>query len=142
MEISGEIRISAPMRDIVKILEFSSIFVLTPKSPNLLPNRSPRRGQACSPTAFPKNLRSDNHILVVAGEIASEIDADKKFESIPKHRVSRRKRESDYENEDEPRIDAQEKNKIEFFYHLVDTSFLFAAACLRTRNYKDSLSVE
>ncbi|GBM96495.1 hypothetical protein AVEN_13969-1 [Araneus ventricosus] len=40
-----------------------------------------------------RNLGSDNHlnaILVVAGEIASEIDADKNFESIPRHRVRQR----------------------------------------------------
>ncbi|GBL74754.1 hypothetical protein AVEN_243622-1 [Araneus ventricosus] len=35
MEISGKIRISAPMRDIVNILVFLSIFVLSTKSPNL-----------------------------------------------------------------------------------------------------------
>ncbi|GBM04716.1 Discoidin domain-containing receptor 2, partial [Araneus ventricosus] len=72
------------------------------------------------------NLRTDYHfnaIFVVAGEIASEIDADKNVESIPKHRALRRKRQFDYENQDETIIDAQEKHKTEFFYHLVDTFF-------------------
>ncbi|GBM42958.1 hypothetical protein AVEN_140834-1 [Araneus ventricosus] len=68
------------------------------------------------------NLRSDNRFNDIRrngdGEMASEVDADKNFESIPKHRV----RQLDYENQDEPIIDAQEIYKIEFFYHLFDTA--------------------
>ncbi|GBN44970.1 hypothetical protein AVEN_97276-1 [Araneus ventricosus] len=54
--------------------------------------------------------------------MASEIDADKNFESIPRHQVHRRKRQFDYENQDEPIIDEQEKYKIESIYHPIDTS--------------------
>ncbi|GBM36777.1 hypothetical protein AVEN_273811-1 [Araneus ventricosus] len=54
--------------------------------------------------------------------MASEIEVEKNFESIPKHRVRRRKRQFDYENQDDPIINAQENYKIEFFYHLVDTA--------------------
>ncbi|GBM07734.1 hypothetical protein AVEN_135936-1, partial [Araneus ventricosus] len=71
------------------------------------------------------NLRSDTHfnvILVDAGEMASEMDAANNFESIPGHRVRRRKRQFDYENQDEPIIDTQGKYKIEFFYDLIDTA--------------------
>ncbi|GBM39489.1 hypothetical protein AVEN_104221-1 [Araneus ventricosus] len=54
--------------------------------------------------------------------MASEIDSDKNFESIPRHQVHRRKRQFDYENQDEPIIDAQEKYKIDSFYHLIDAA--------------------
>ncbi|GBO26934.1 hypothetical protein AVEN_269373-1 [Araneus ventricosus] len=72
-----------------------------------------------------QNLRSDNHFIAIladAGEMAPEINADKSFESIPRHRIRRRKRQFDYENLDEPIIDTQEKYRIEFFYHLVDNA--------------------
>ncbi|GBM45920.1 hypothetical protein AVEN_140058-1, partial [Araneus ventricosus] len=55
------------------------------------------------------NLRSDNHfntILADAGEMTSEIDADKNFESIPRHQVRLRKRQFENKNQDEPIIDA------------------------------------
>ncbi|GBN09321.1 hypothetical protein AVEN_88035-1 [Araneus ventricosus] len=71
------------------------------------------------------NLRSDNHsnaILVDTVEMALEIDTDKNFESIHRHRVRRRKRQFDCENQEEPIIDAQEKYKFELFYHPVDTA--------------------
>ncbi|GBM78735.1 hypothetical protein AVEN_244407-1 [Araneus ventricosus] len=58
----------------------------------------------------------------IAYRMASEIDADKNFESIPKHRVRRRKGQFNYENQNEPIIDEEEKYKIEFFYHLLDTA--------------------
>ncbi|GBM65678.1 hypothetical protein AVEN_148267-1 [Araneus ventricosus] len=48
MENPGEIRILAPMRDIVKILALLSIFVLSPKSSNLSPSRQNGR-QVCCP---------------------------------------------------------------------------------------------
>ncbi|GBN04663.1 hypothetical protein AVEN_98245-1 [Araneus ventricosus] len=69
----------------------------------------------------PQNLRSDNHfnaILVDAGEMASEVDADKNFESIPKHRV----RQLVYENQGESIIRCTEKIQNLILFHLVDTA--------------------
>ncbi|GBM00723.1 hypothetical protein AVEN_150893-1 [Araneus ventricosus] len=40
----------------------------------------------------------------------------------PLHRVRLQKRQFDYVNQDEHIIEAQEKYKMEFFYHLVDTA--------------------
>ncbi|GBM42941.1 hypothetical protein AVEN_140822-1 [Araneus ventricosus] len=49
---------------------------------------------------FNRNLRSDNHfnaILVEAGGRTFEIDANKNFEPIPRHRVRQRKRQFECE---------------------------------------------
>ncbi|GBO29126.1 hypothetical protein AVEN_7598-1 [Araneus ventricosus] len=56
--------------------------------------------------------------------MAPEVDADKNFESIPRHQVRGRKRQFDYENWDEAIIDVQEKYKVEFCYHLVDPAII------------------
>ena len=72
-------------------------------------------------TEFFKKARSDyffNQVLVDAKELATEIDGETNFDTLPKHRVRSKKRQFNYECRDEPIVDPKEKYKIDVFFFI------------------------
>lgn len=70
--------------------------------------------------------RSDNNytkILKIAKELSEDVDGEQDFKSITEIRQRKKKRQFEYEHEDEPPQTPENKFKVNVFYTLLDTAW-------------------